>query len=154
MANHLRRQIRDAIAVAVTGLASTGARVYQARTRPLPAGEANALTVASATSRSETIEAGSLGAPRVLERRLPVTVTAYAREATSQTVEDTLDAIAAEVEVALAMPCAALAGLAKSITLLEVDLELDDSGDTPAGALAMTFEVFYMHAENAPDVAL
>jgi hypothetical protein len=38
MANHLRQQIRAAMAAQLTGLATTGNNVYVSRTRALPQG--------------------------------------------------------------------------------------------------------------------
>lgn len=149
MANHLRRQIREAIATAVTGLATTGSRVFQSRVYPLEDGDLPALRV---TTLGETVDSLSLGAPRIQERRLRVTVEIVARAVAD--VDDTLDQSAKEVEVALAMPCAALAGIAKSITLLSADIELDGTSQRPTGHAAMAFDVLYMTAENAPDVAL
>jgi hypothetical protein len=149
MADHLRRQIRDAIATAVTGLATTGARVYTSRVHPLTADELPGLRI---MTQSELVGDTSLGAPRVLERRLRLTVHAIAQAL--DTLDDTLDQICKEVEVALAMPCAALANLAKSITLVATDIDMSGDAERPVGIAAMTYEVFYMTAENAPDVAL
>lgn len=149
MANHLRRQIREAIATAVTGLATTGARVFQSRVYPLErAGDLPGLLVFSLT---ETSEGSSLGAPRLMTRVLRVQVVAVA-EATAD-LDDTLDQICKEVEIALAMPCAALAGIAKSITLSATDIELQGTSVRPVGQAAMTYEVVYIAAEDAPDVA-
>ncbi|MEY2654030.1 MAG: hypothetical protein RLZZ524_1058, partial [Pseudomonadota bacterium] len=47
MANHLRQQIREAVAGAVTGLTTTGARVYQGRVYPLEDAQLPGLTVSS-----------------------------------------------------------------------------------------------------------
>lgn len=149
MANHLRRQIREAIATAVTGLATTATRVFQSRVYPLErAGDLPGLLVFSLT---ESSEGSSLGAPRLMTRVLRVQVVAVA-EATAD-LDDTLDQICKEVEIALAMPCAALAGIAKSITLSATDIELQGTSVRPVGQAAMTYEVVYIAAEDAPDVA-
>lgn len=149
MANHLRRQIREAIATAVTGLATTAARVFQSRVYPLERGtDLPGLLVYSLT---ETSEGGSLGAPRLMTRVLRVQVVAIA-EALAD-LDDQLDQICKEVEVALAMPVAALAGIAKSITLVSTDIELKGTSVRPVGQAAMTYEVVYIAAEDAPDVA-
>ena len=78
MANHLRRQIREAVAGAVTGLTTTAARVYQARVYPV----------------------------------------------------------------------------AKTITLVATDIEMQGTSSRPVGQAAMTYEVVYAAAENSPDVGL
>ena len=149
MANHLRRQIREAVATAVSGLATTGARVFQARVYPMErAGDLPGLLV---FSLAETSEGTTLGAPRLMTRVLRLQVVAVA-EAVAD-LEDQLDQICKEVEVALAMPVPALAGIAKTITLVSTDIELQGTSSRPVGQAAMTYEVVYIAAEDAPDVA-
>lgn len=149
MANHLRRQIREAVATAITGLATTGARVFPSRVYPLETeGDLPGLlvfTLAEASSRS------TLPAPGLMQRTVRLQVVAVA-EATAD-LDAALDQICKEVEIALAMPCAALAGIAKTITLTSTDVELRGTSSRPVGQAAMTYEVVYMAAENAPDVA-
>ena len=149
MANHLRRQIREAVATAISGLATTGARVFPSRVYPLETeGDLPGLlvfTLAEASSRS------TLPAPGLMQRTVRLQVVAVA-EATAD-LDDALDQICKEVEIALAMPCAALAGIAKTITLTSTDVELRGTSSRPVGQAAMTYEVVYMAAENAPDVA-
>ena len=104
MANHLRRQIREAVATAISGLATTGARVFPSRVYPLETeGDLPGLlvfTLAEASSRS------TLPAPGLMQRTVRLQVVAVA-EATAD-LDDALDQICKEVEIALAMPCAAL----------------------------------------------
>lgn len=149
MANHLRRQIREAIATAVTGLATTGARVFQARTYPLE--RETDLPGLLVFSLAETSDVATLGAPRLLSRTLRVQVVAVAEGVSN--LDDTLDGICKEVEIALAMPAGALSGIAKTITLVSTDIEMQGTSVRPVGQAAMTFEVVYMAAEDAPDVA-
>lgn len=148
MANHLRRQIREAVATAVTGLATTGSRVFQSRVYPLQDSEFPALLV---YTLGEVVGQGSMPAPRWQERTVRLQVLAVARA--DADVDDTLDQICKEVEVALAMPCAALAGIAQMITLVSTDIEMQGTDAQPVGQAALTYEVLYMAAENAPDVA-
>jgi hypothetical protein len=146
MANHLRRQIREAIATAVTGLATTGARVYQSRVYPLEDTNLPALLI---HTQAEDVLSVTLPAPRTLQRALRVQVIAVAK-ATAD-LDDTLDQICKEVEVALAMPAAS--GPWKTLTLQTVEIELTGSTEKPVGQAAMTYEALYMAAENTPDVA-
>jgi hypothetical protein len=148
VANHLRQQIREAVAGAVTGLTTTGARVYQGRVYPLEDAQLPGLTVASL---AEVSQRTTLPAPGMMARTLRLEVRAFAKAVAS--LEDTLDLICKEVEIALAMPCAALAGIAKSITLISTDIELQGISEKPVGQAALTYEIVYMAAENAPDVA-
>lgn len=149
MADHLRRQIREGVATAVTGLTTTGTRVRQSRVYPLEDADLPALLV---VSTGDTAQATSFPLPRMMERRLRLQVIAVAKAVAN--LDDTLDLICKEVEIALAMPVAALAGLCKSITLVSTDIEMEGTAEKPVGQAAMTYEVYYLNAENAPDVAL
>ena len=148
MTYHLRRQIREAVAGAVTGLTTTGSRVYQSRVYPLQDANLPALLV---RTRAETSAAVTAPAPRYLMRTLQLEVIAVAKA--NADLDDELDQICSEVEVALAMPCAALGGLAKTITLTGTELELVGTAETPTGQATMSFDVVYIAAENAPAVA-
>jgi predicted phage gp36 major capsid-like protein len=149
VANHLRRQIREAVAGAVTGLATTGARVFQSRVYPLQTAELPGLLV---YTRSETSEPITIHPDRDIERVLSLEIVAVAKA--NADLDDTLDQICKEVETVLAMPLAALNGKAKSIQLVSTEFDLQGSGERPTGSATMTFEVDYFNAENAPDVAL
>jgi hypothetical protein len=148
MANHLRRQIREAAAAAVTGLTTTGARVFTSSVYALAVTDLPALRVR--TPREASAQR-TLGAPRLLERTLRLEVEAVA-QATAD-LDDALDQACKEVEIALAMPCAALAGLVKSVTLTDTEITLTGEGEQPIGRAAMGFDVVYMAFENAPDAA-
>ena len=148
MAHHLRRQIREAVASAVTGLTTTGSRVFQSRLYPLAETDLPCLLL---RTQSESSESVSLPAPRLLQRTLRLHVTAVARAVDD--LDDTLDLICQEVEAALAMPCAALGGVAKLITLSGTEIDLRGESEQPIGQADMAFDVVYMAAENAPDVA-
>ncbi|MBK7592227.1 MAG: hypothetical protein IPI27_13400 [Betaproteobacteria bacterium] len=96
MANHVRRQIREAVATAVTGLTTTGTRVFQSRVYPLEATDLPALLIATL---SETSEPVTIHGPRELMRVLSVQV--WHHKATAD-LDDALDLICKEVEIALA----------------------------------------------------
>jgi hypothetical protein len=149
MAYHLRRQIREAVASAVTGLATTGAHVYQSTVYPLEDANLPALLVLAET---ETTLQLTMHGPGTLQRSLAVDVIAIAK-ATAD-LDDTLDQIAKEVEIALAPPVTALTGLAKSIGPPQTEITLVGSADKPVGRMRLRYEVEYFTADNAPDVAL
>jgi hypothetical protein len=148
MANHVRRQIRDAIKTALTGLATTGANVFKARAYELDVTQLPALCIESG---DEGNEYPSMGLPRRAQRTYHVQVTAVARAGTG--VDDVLDQICLEAEKVLAMPCAQLAGIVQTISLLGTQPDISGKGDKPIGQAAMLYEVVYSTAENAPDVA-
>ena len=149
MANHVRRQIREAVVSALTGLTTTGSRVFASRVYPLEAADLPGLQVFT-VSESSVVE--SISNPSPLDRTLVLRVEVVAR-ATAD-LDDALDGICKEVEIALAMPCAALAGLAKTIALGNTDIEFDGGGDQPTGRAVMDYVISYNVMENAPDVAI
>lgn len=148
MANHLRRQIREAAATTLTGLATTGSRVFQMRVYPLQDAELPGLLI---YTNSETSERTTLPRPSIMERRLELVVEGYAKA--NADLDDTLDGIAKEVEVAM-FGNPGLTGTAKSATLRASETMLEDGGEHPVGRIRMTWEVLYFASEGAPDVAL
>lgn len=149
MANHLRRQIREAIATAVTGLATTGSHVFQSRVYPLEDTDLPALLVLAETENTEAV---TIHPHRTLQRTVTVDVIGVAKA--NADLDDTLDAIAKEVEVALAPPVSALAGLAQDIGPPQTDIVMDGTGEKPTGRVRLRFDVEYFTADNAPDTAL
>lgn len=141
---HARRSIREAVAAALTGLATTGSRVFQSRMRPqesLPA-----LLVAT---NGEEIEQ-DLGT--VQTRALDIDVTGVALAASG--VDDTLDAIAEEVEVAM-QAAGTLGGLVSAPPVLTaIRTAFDDSLEQPAGEVSLTFRCLYFTQAGAPGTTL
>ena len=146
MAFHVRRQIREALVAAVTGLPTTGSRVFASRIYPLEAADLPCLTVLTLSEASTII---SMSPSVMLERRVTFEVSAHAQGLSG--VDDALDQMCKEVEVALASP--ALAGLSNAVALTATEFALDGSAEQPVGRAAMRYEVTYYTAENAPDVA-
>lgn len=149
MANHLRRQIREAVAGAVTGLTTTGSRVFQSRVYPAQTTELPCLLI---YTRSETSTPQTIHPDRALERVLQLEIVAVAKA--NADLDDTLDLVCKEVEIALAMPLTALYGKGKTIQLVSTEIELSGEGERPTGRAVMTYQVDYFNQENAPDVAL
>jgi hypothetical protein len=148
MANHLRRQIREAIGTAVTGLTTTSTRVYQSRVVPLQDTNLPALLI---YTRAERSSPATVHGPRIVERTAEVEIVAVAK-ATSD-IDDTLDGICKEVETALAWPVSGLATLAKDLRLVSTDLDLNGEGEKQTGSATLRYEVDYFNLENAPDTA-
>jgi hypothetical protein len=93
----------------------------------------------------------TIHAPRMQQRSVNVEVVAVARAVAD--LDDTLDGICKEVEIALSMPLSALAGIAKNVTLASTEIELTGGAEKPVGTATMTYVVEYFALENAPDVA-
>jgi hypothetical protein len=149
MADHVRKQIRDAVVTALTGLTTTGANVFASRVYPLQATELPALRV---YAQSESVEPMTIHAPDVLERLLRVQIESVCKA--NEDLDDLLDQICKEVEVALAWPVTGLASLAKGAALTTVEIEMAGGAEQPVGVCRMLYDVSYYTNVNAPDVAL
>lgn len=149
MANHVRRQIREAVGAVLTGLTTTGSRVFQSRAYPLEAADLPGLLI---STKSESLQYLDIVSPATQQRTLTLRVDAIV--AATADLDDALDGICQEVEVALASPGATLASLARSIILSAVEMEIDASGSQPVGRASLEYVVEYFTHETAPDVAL
>lgn len=147
MANHVRQQIREALATAVTGLTTTGSRVYQSRVRPLSVAELPCLLV---TTDDESVERIGVDSGAILSRTMTATIRAVAKAASN--LDDTLDTCIKEVETALG--ASAIGGLSKPITLAGIRIELDAIGEQPIGSAEMRYDIPYFTAADAPTTAL
>lgn len=145
MADHVRKQLRDAVATAVTGLVTTTTHVYGYRLYALD-GDAD-LPALSVYIESEEGEDITVHAPSVRERIVAVHVRGFARAASA--VEDTLDLIAKEVETALA---GGVTLGAKTATLRYQGCDIEwEAGDRPYGAIDLRFTATIHNTANAPD---
>lgn len=134
---HVRKIIRDAVVSRLTGLSATGARVYPTRTYPVDVDSLPALCV---YTLSEESSVDSLGTNRGLSRRLDLIVEAVAR--VNATLDDTLDAIALEIETAIAAD-PTLGGLAKDCTLASTRIAVRGEAEKETGAAVLTYSVTY-----------
>ena len=150
MADHLRRQIREAAATLLTGLATTGSNVFQSRVYPLRDGQLPALRI---FTLNESVEANTIGAgpARLQERTLTLGVEGCVKA--KDNYDDTLDAICKEVEVAIAGDNT-LGGKCKWVQLTSTEIDMDGETEQPIAIARLSFQVFYITALNAPDVAL
>lgn len=146
MANHLRRQIREAAAGALNGLTTTGANVFESRTHELQDAELPALRI---YTNNEDLVIGSQGANRLLDRDLELVVEGCSKRTSN--LDDELDAIILEVEVRIAAN-QGLAG-AKRIQLRRIEIDMEGEAEKEVGVARMIFSVFYQAALATPDTA-
>lgn len=144
--SHVRQQLRDAAVTALTGLTTTGARVYPSRLLPLRDTDLPCLLVQ--TNDEEIIGADVHG---VLQERTLRLVVRCAAKITG-TLDDTLDAMIAEVEAAL--DAQTFGGLAKSVNLTSIGIDMDDALDKPSGIAEISYTVTYYTAAGSPGTAL
>ena len=148
MANHLRRQIRERAATTLTGLTTTGSNVFQSRVYPMESAGLPGLCI---YTTEETVEMQSMGGTRHVSRDLTLIVEGYATA--SANVDDTLDQIGKEVEIAMSGDIT-LNDLAQDSYLSSVEITLSGDGSTGIGKITHSYIVVYQNAENAPDAAL
>lgn len=148
MGYHVSRQIREALMTALTGLASTGDRVYPGRFQPLPSDELPALRVWAA---DEDIDIASMGgATRAVERVAAFVVELLAK---SEDADDVIDAMKVEVETALAN-AGTLGSLVKYVQPRRYERDESGEQDEPVVVTRLRVEVLYFTALGTPDTAL
>jgi len=149
MADHVRKQIRDAVVNALTGLPTTQGRVFVGRTRPLAAAHEPTLLV---YMRAETKRRAVAGRPPLLERVAILDV--EGRVSMASAPDDMLDQIAMEIESAIAGAADArgtfFGGLALNISPVSDELIAEAQGERQIGGVRVEYQVTYRTAEGAP----
>jgi hypothetical protein len=150
MANHVRQQIREAAAATLTGLATTGARVFQSRFHVFSDVDLPALLI---TTNDELVNVSSIGFPPLLDRQINMIVQAVAKQ--NDNLDDVLDTICKEVEAALNANITAntFTGLAKHTVLSSIEIDMSGDGDVAVGQANMNFTVTYKTRADAPDIS-
>lgn len=146
--SHVRKQIRDNIVTTLTGLATTGSKIYKTRVYSLADGKLPGLCIYTG---SETMEASTLTRPRTKTRVLEVFVEAYASAVSN--LDDALDQICVEVEEALALDVTR-GGKAKDTVVTAAEIEFSGEGEKPVGVARLTVTVTYMTKENDVETAV
>ncbi len=148
---HARKLIRDAFKAIVTGLPTTGSRVFVGRTRALEQNHLPTLLVYTLQRAPELVDLASSGKPSTLQRTVVVAV--EGRVVSKDPPDDQLDQIALEIEQAVGAG-QDLNGLVKEVTLASTDGDVEAPGDRHIGAIRLNFRVVYMTKEAAPHIAI
>jgi hypothetical protein len=148
VADHVAEQIVAAAKTALTGLTTTGARVFDSRVYPVKDIDCPCLLIDQGDEDSATGEIAGGGFSRTIERNHQLIVVAKVVQNTAY--RTLVNTIRKEVEVALGP---GLTG-AKSVTPISCVTELAGEGETPIAGATMTFVCPYITALGAPDVAL
>ena len=143
--SHVRQQLRESVAAAVTGLTDTGTNVFQSRLYPLQSTDLPCLIV---TTEGDSIEYLTANFPAQIERETIVRVKAIARETAD--LDDKLDDICSQVETA--MSNATL--IAKDINFIGTEIDESSLGEQPVGTAILTYAMKLHTEENAPEAAL
>lgn len=145
MAAHVHTQIRTAAAAALTGLATTGARVFANRLGGLGTPDLPALRI---SLDEEVIDVVDIHAPITYQRIATLVVECCALA--SAAVDDTCDQMGKEVEIALA------AGLTVAGRKLETVLTAcrydDEATGLDAAVKRLEFKIECFTRANTPDV--
>ena len=147
MADHVSEQIVAAAKTALTGLATTGANVFDSRVYPVQDSELPCLLI---DQGNETSDIASMGSDRVTERSMELVVVAKVKQNTSY--RTVINTIRKEVEVVLAANQGI--GGAKYVQPKSCEIELAGEGEKPVASATLTFEVPYYTALSTPDTAL
>ncbi len=146
--SHVRQQLRERAATTLTGLSTTGSKVYQSRVYPLGAANLPGLLI---YTKSEDSEIVTMSGARTLLRNLSLVIEGYVKAVSNY--DDTVDTIAKEVETAMGNDVT-LNGLAKNSYLESTEIEYDGEGEKPVAVVSLTYTVEYMTIENAPQTAV
>ena len=140
---HKRTSIRNNVTTTLTGLTTTGSNVFESRIYP---NELSKLPLLNIYSNSETGELLSIGK---IERNVEIMVEGFAKATAN--VDEALDTIAKEVEVALGTDLTR-GGHAKETYLTNTEYELENIGNQQLGVIKMTFNVQYITTKINPEV--
>lgn len=143
--SHVRQQLRDAVATALTGLTTTGARVFTNRVYPVDVSDCPCLIV---RSDGDDVEAQTIHQPYLQVRQTRIQVEAYAEGVDG--FDDEIDTICQEVETAIAN---ASSILVKGMYLRGTRIDFDQ-GEQPIGRATMVFTKDLYTQSNAPQTAL
>lgn len=146
MTDHVRKQLRDQVAVLVTGLVTYAVNVYKNRKYPVDSSELPCLIVQTG---DEEIELLTIDYPAQQLRREQLIITVIAETTTG--LDDMLDEICKDIEVVLAGSVT----VAKNFKLESTSgIEPNVVGDKPVGVVDMRFVGEVYTLENAPFTAL
>ena len=147
MAAPVRKQIRDAVAAALTGLTTSGTHVFENRTIELQDTDLPGLRIYTSEEDVSTL---SVGVARRREHKLVLKVEACSKK--SSGMDDELDAMVGEVLIAIDANQGA--GGARYIEPRRIEIEMQGEAEKEIGVASMSFEVLFYTAQGAPDVSV
>ena len=139
---HKRTSIRNNVTTTLTGLTTTGSNVFESRIYP---NELAKLPLLNIYSNTETSELSSIGK---IERNLEIMIEGFAKATTN--IDETLDTIAKEVEVAMATEITR-GGHDKDTCITNTEYELENVGNQQLGVIKITYNVHYLTTKADPE---
>lgn len=149
---HARTQIRNAVITTLSGLPTTGNRVYPGRSLPLDPERIGGPGLLVFSGEEPEIERITMGNPAIEQHTLLLHVRGVVKA--SSNLEDVLDQIALEVQTAMANSNAMQGGIAKSCDLVALQAGEDETLEKPAGMITLTYRCQYHIQANVPGVLL
>lgn len=145
---HVRQQIRDHVITLLTGLPTTGNRVY--RHRYYPMSDANLPGIIVYTEdESQSYE--TMGPDRTVKYDLTLRIEAYVKAVADY--DNTLDDISVEIQNALTAD-RTLNGLAKDTKMSSFASSGEVGGEQPAFMGRIEVQIAYHTKESDPEVAI
>lgn len=146
--SHVRQQIRDTIATALTsGVTSVYGRVYTSRFYPMRDTDTPGICVYTLIEQSSSLSMGESRLMRVLNVAVDIYATA------TNDADDTVDALAASVEAAVGAD-PTFGGIAKDSTIISTEIDLSGDGETPFVLARLTYSVEYVTSGANAETAL
>jgi hypothetical protein len=136
---HQRKTIRDQVITSLTGLTTTGTRVFNSRIYP---NEQSKLPLLNVYTISESSELDAVGS---LLRSMDLVVEGFA--SANSNIENTLDTIAKEVEEALGSDIT-LNNTCKNHFISSTEVTLANEGSLPIGVVRLVFTVIYRTTQS------
>lgn len=145
MANHVHRQIRELMETALGGLTTSGTRVYANRLKPMADGNLPGLRIYLDEEQSVDL---TVHGPVMQQRSLAAIVECCAK-ASATDLDDTLDLMSKEVEVALSGGLS-LGGRIHPLAYAGMEFS-DEQGEIPLGVKRLRFNLEFETLANSPD---
>lgn len=146
---HYRTELRRTLKTLLTGLESTGVRVYRGRSRPVGKDQLPCLLIYPS---DEACEVSAQGGSAETERRMIIVIEAITSNTDPEALEDDLDTITAEVETVIGDD-PTLGGKVLDAELTRTDWQFDE-GETIIGRVGLSYTLIYYAREGEPGAAV
>lgn len=150
---HARKQIRDAVVAMLTDLSTTGRNVFPSRVYSLADEELPSVSVFTGDANNdEVVTKVTLGNTTkfpLFKRDCPLLIEGHAK--ISDDIDDVLDQIALEIEVAMSNPIT-IGERTVPAQLRSTAKVLSGDSEDQIGVVRLLYIVTYVTAENTPDV--
>ena len=146
---HVRQQIREAAATALSGATVAGTKVYSSLTYP---SDVDTLPIVHVKCDEEESELAAVGGSRLMARTANLVITGAQKSTDETTLDNALDSIAAEIEAVIGYDD--LGGVAKQNILTATLVQRSSEGNQAIGEISLTFQVVYHTDATDAEVAL